>query len=143
MNLETLQSLLLQPGFVKSVTLAGVVMFVAGIAAVPLVIAALPSDYFAHRRPNLYHRLRSAGPLKALWLIVKNILGLLLAVMGLAMLVLPGQGLLTLALALVMLDVPGKHWLERHIVPNPRVHHGLNAIRRRFGKPPFELPPHR
>ena len=74
---------------------------------------------------------------------LKNALGVVLLLAGLAMLVLPGQGLLTLAVALLLLDFPGKRGVERRLLGSPRVLGPVNALRRRFGKPPMQPPePH-
>ena len=71
---------------------------------------------------------------------LKNGLGVVLAVAGVAMLVLPGQGLLTLAAAMLLLDFPGKRRVERRVLGSPRVLGPVNALRRRFNKPAM-LPP--
>ena len=73
-------------------------------------------------------------------LLVKNALGVVLVLMGLAMLVLPGQGVLTLLIGISLLDFPGKRGLERKIIRTPTVHRAMDAIRRRAGKPPLVLP---
>ena len=63
-----------------------------------------------------------------------------LVLMGLAMLVLPGQGVLTLLIGISLLDFPGKRKLEKKIVRAPTVHRAIDAIRRRAGQPPLLLP---
>ncbi len=63
--------------------------------------------------------------------------GGVLAVAGLAMLVLPGQGLLTLALAVLLLDLPGKQKLEARILRSPRLFKLINRLRQRCGRPPL------
>ena len=68
---------------------------------------------------------------------LKNALGVVLVLAGLAMLVLPGQGLLTLAVAMLLLDFPGKRGVERRLLGSPRVLGPVNALRRRFGKEPL------
>lgn len=72
--------------------------------------------------------------------VLKNLAGGLLAIAGIAMLVLPGQGLLTLILALVLLDLPGKQKLEARLLSSPRLLSMLNRFRQRFGQPQLELP---
>ncbi|NIV30742.1 MAG: hypothetical protein GWN58_14950, partial [Anaerolineae bacterium] len=66
-------------------------------------------------------------------LVLKNLLGLVLLVAGVAMLVLPGQGLLTIVIALTLLNFPGKYHLERWVVSRPPVYRAINWIRRRRG----------
>ncbi len=85
---------------------------------------ALPADDWRRRHPAARWTLR----------VLKNLAGGVLALLGLAMLVLPGQGLITLVLALLLLDLPGKRALERRLLNHPRVLKPLNALRRKFGR---------
>ncbi|MCM2375182.1 PGPGW domain-containing protein [Aporhodopirellula aestuarii] len=73
-------------------------------------------------------------------LALKNTLGVFLLVIGISMLVLPGQGLLTILIGLSLLDFPGKYRLERYLVTRPPVFKSLNWLRQRAGNPPFEMP---
>jgi hypothetical protein len=113
-------------------------ILVGSVLVVPRVLARLPTDYFH----NPYHRplehLRRRPALRWSLLLLKNCVGCVLVVAGLAMLVLPGQGLLTLFVALVLLDFPGKFALKRIVFGWQPVRRGLNALRRRWGQPPFE-----
>jgi hypothetical protein len=56
------------------------------------------------------------------------------------MLVVPGQGLLSIAVALIVLDFPGKFRLERWLATRPPVWRSLNWLRKRFDRPPLEIP---
>lgn len=115
-------------------------MFVATLVAVPFVIARIPSDYFSRPRRQRY-LLRGRYPLLGLLaLILKNLLGLMLLLAGIAMLVLPGQGLLTILISLTLLNFPGKYRLERWVVERPAVFRSINWIRRRWGVPELEFP---
>ena len=71
---------------------------------------------------------------------MKNLLGALLVVLGLVMLVTPGQGLLTLLAGLLLMNFPGKYRLECWVVLRPGVLRALNWLRGRGGQPPFERP---
>ena len=73
-------------------------------------------------------------------LALKNVFGVVLVFMGIALLFLPGQGVLTLLIGISLLDFPGKRKLERKIVRTPTVHKTMDAIRRRAGQPPLVLP---
>ncbi|MBT6854644.1 MAG: hypothetical protein HOA09_03555, partial [Nitrospina sp.] len=72
--------------------------------------------------------------------VVKNLLGVVLLLMGIAMLVLPGQGILTMLIGISLLDFPGKRTLEKKIVCHPSVHRAIDKIRQRAGQPPLVLP---
>ena len=114
---------------------------VATIIAVPWVIVRLPQDYFT-RPHRVVWRASSSQPLLGLLLaLLKNLLGLVLVLLGLIMLVTPGQGLLTLLIGLLLMNFPGKFQLEQWLVSRSGVMRGLNWLRRRQDKPPFDEPP--
>ena len=74
-------------------------------------------------------------------LIVKNVVGAVFLLAGLAMLFLPGQGILTMLIGISLLDFPGKRKLEAKIVGQHTVLQALNAMRAKFDKPPLTLAP--
>lgn len=114
-----------------------VVLVVASVVGLPWFIARLPTDYFSRvltqrqPRPSL-----SAKQLAAR--VLRNGVGVILAIAGLVMLVLPGQGIITLLVALTLVDFPGKRRAERWFVGRAQIRSGLDWVRRRAGKPPFE-----
>jgi hypothetical protein len=113
---------------------------VASILGVPWVVTRLPSDYFS-RPERVVWRASSDEPIIALIVTaLKNLLGLLLIILGLIMLVTPGQGILTLLIGLLLMNFPGKYHLERWLVLRPGVLRGLNWLRHRQGHAPFEAP---
>jgi hypothetical protein len=114
---------------------------VATLIGVPWVVVRLPQDYFS-RPQRVVWREVSAEPVLALIIgALKNLLGLLLIMFGLILLVTPGQGLLTLFIGLMLMNFPGKYRLERWLVSRAGILHGLNWLRRRGGRPPFDAPP--
>lgn len=116
------------------------VALIATAVGVPWVVARLPSDYFNRRRRAAWRR-SVRHPMFALAVgIGKNLLGSMLLLLGLVMLVTPGQGLLTVLIGLLLLNFPGKYRLERWLVRRPGVLRALNWLRRRRGQPPFEEP---
>ena len=113
--------------------------FVVTLIALPLAVVYLPEDYFVRDRrkgtaPSRRHPLAWFA-LAAM----KNVLGVLFVLAGLAMLVLPGQGLLTIAVGLTLMNFPGKYRLERRFVRQSVVRKALDRIRARAGKPPLRL----
>ena len=115
---------------------ASLVMFVGSLAAIPVLLARMRADYFV--RP---------GASDATWMgrhpvarmsmrVVKNLLGVVLLLAGLAMMVLPGQGVITVLVALSLLDFPGKRRLELRIISQQQVLQAVNWIRARAGQPP-------
>jgi hypothetical protein len=112
-------------------------MFVASVVAVPWMLVQIPHDYFA---PGNHHATPFADHhpvVRATLLAVRNVVGVLLLVAGIAMLVLPGQGVLTILAGLVLLHFPKKHELMRWVVSRRAVLASANWIRHRAGRPPL------
>jgi hypothetical protein len=109
---------------------ASVVMFVGTLVAVPIFFVRVPSDYFS--RPRSAHSL----PIR----IVRTVVGLALVVIGIAMLVLPGQGVLTILVGLSILDLPVKDRIILRLLRNPKVHRAIDDLRRKHGKEPLVVP---
>ena len=70
----------------------------------------------------------------------KNVAGVILVVLGIAMLILPGQGILTVLVGIGLLDFPGKRRLELWLVRLPGVLKAIHWLRRRRHRPPLEVP---
>ena len=112
----------------------------ATLAGVPWVVVRLPRDYFTRPRREVW-RLPSSRPVVGLALaIFKNLLGLVLVILGLIMLVTPGQGLATLLIGFLLMNFPGKFRVEQWLVSRSGVMKGLNWLRLRQDKPPFDEP---
>lgn len=121
-------------------TLTGVsiAMFVGSLIVLPMAIAHLPTDYFKERkRPTAWWH---SGRSWTYWLarIGKTALGVVFVLLGIAMLVLPGQGLLAILVGVMLIDFPGKFRFERWLVNRPGVRRALNWVRRKAHKPAFE-----
>ena len=127
----------------QKVTL-GVVFFVIAFAAssalVSFVLVRLPATFFhpSHDRDILvdrHHVIRWSG------ILIKNLIGLLLVIVGIIMSVpgVPGPGFLTILFGIALLDFPGKRRLEYKIVSRPKVYQAINALRRKFDRPPLVL----
>jgi len=117
-----------------------VVTFAASVGIISFILVKLPPDYFqesrvrsflADRRPAL----RWAG------LIGKNVLGIVLVLLGIVMSLpgIPGQGVLTILLGIMLLDLPGKRRLEQKILKQPKVLEKINRLRHKFSKPPLVI----
>lgn len=113
--------------------------FAGSLLFVPWALVRLPADYFRHDKRQAplwgsYHPV-----LRFLLRLLKNLLGLVLLLVGVAMLVLPGQGLLTILIGVLMLDFPGKYQGERWLVRRKPVRRAVTWLRTLRHKPPFEL----
>jgi len=79
--------------------------------------------------------------IRAAGIIGKNILGVLLVVVGILLSIpgVPGQGLLTILLGIMLLDFPGKRRLEQNLLRRPQILKTINRLRARFGKQALEI----
>ena len=113
-------------------------LFVVSLAVIPWLVTKIPADYFheEYRRLNLSDDRSLAIQLLVVF---KNLLGCVLIVLGLIMLVLPGQGILTIVIGLFLMNFPGKYKLERSLVSRPKVLSSLNWIRAKADKPPLVI----
>jgi hypothetical protein len=117
-----------------------IVVSVGGVLLMRRLLVAMPADYFVRPRPPAW-QLRH--PVVRWCLFVgKNLLGVLLLVIGAGMLVAPGPGVLTILAAIILLDIPGKRMLEQRFLALPAVLHTVNRIRQRASQPPLEMPEH-
>lgn len=112
-----------------------VLAFIGTLILVPILLIRLPTDYFAHGKrhpaPWAHHR-----PLiRGIFLVGKNIVGALFLMVGVTMLILPGQGLLTIVMAIVLLDLPIKYRLERWLISRRPILRSINWLRLRAGRP--------
>jgi hypothetical protein len=104
------------------------------------LIVHIPADYFSHKRRH--HARMVPQPLtilRFLFLALKNIVGCLLVVAGIAMLVLPGQGILTMILGISLMNFPGKFRLERWLISHGPTLRLANKLRRHYNRKPFVL----
>ena len=123
------------------ITLAWVsfVLVIVSIAIIPLIVIKIPEDYF-HERYRIKISKESSHPIIAQFLTgLKNIVGFIFIVLGILMLILPGQGILTILIGLFLMNFPGKYRIERKIVSTPKVLKSLNWIRIKAKKPPLVL----
>ncbi len=102
----------------------------------PVFVVRLPADYFVTEPKDVADRRRSFG-----WLLrfLKNMVGAIFVLAGIAMLVLPGQGLLTMLIGMLLTDFPGKRRIELRIVRRPAILAFMNRLRERKGVPPLRV----
>jgi archaellum biogenesis protein FlaJ (TadC family) len=114
--------------------------FIIGIASMPWLVARIPVNYFSHhnrhRTPQKAHH-----PIVGLVLTgLKNLLGIVLVVIGIIMLFTPGQGLLSILFGLMIMNYPGKYRLECWIIKRPMIFNTINTMREKKGQPPLLAP---
>ena len=121
------------------VSIGSGILLVLGAIAVPWIVSKLPKDAFSNlERPGWLDRRPAAVriPLR----LMKNVLALVLIILGVAMLVLPGQGILAILLGVMLGDFPGKLTLQQWLLARRKVMKSLNWLRRKFSKPPLDPP---
>ncbi len=110
-------------------------LLIISIAVIPWIVIKIPEDYF-HERYRVRISKQSGHPLIAQLLTgIKNLIGFIFVILGIMMLVLPGQGILTILMGLFFMNFPGKYRLEKKIVSTPNVLKSLNWIRSKANKP--------
>jgi hypothetical protein len=115
-----------------------IVAFVGTLLAIPAILIRLPKEYFHDDHPRTW--MEDHHPiLRHVGLAIKNVVGTIFLVAGFAMLFLPGQGLLPMVIGISLIAFPGKRKLEKRLVSQPTIFQAINALREKFGKPPFIL----
>ena len=132
---------LISPVALEFLFLLSIVGFVGSVIAIPWILIRLPQDYFCESHPRTW--LKDRHPvLRLIALALKNFVGWILLLGGIAMLVLPGQGLLTILIGVSLMDFPGKRAIERKLVSRPLVLQAINRVRERFDRPPLVIEEH-
>lgn len=130
-----------EPYTAEIAILAGlsILLFFVALFGLPLIIIALPANYFVRPRN---HRLDRYGHpvITAILLMAKNLLGVVFIIIGIVLLFMPGQGLLTIFAGIMLLNFPGKRRLEIAIICRPSIRRGIGWIRSRAEKSPLILP---
>ena len=117
------------------------VTFVGSLLLIPVLCVRMGEDYFMPHRDQ-QRTLEGRHPfIRWTGLILKNLIGILLILAGIAMLVLPGQGVLTIIIGIMLLNFPGKRKLELKLIRIPGILRAINYLRARAKHPPLQLPP--
>ena len=116
------------------------ITFTISLVIVSFILVKIPPDYFHKDHPRDLWSDRHPA-VRLLGVLAKNILGVMLVVLGILMSIpgVPGQGILTILLGIMLLDFPGKRSLEYRLVSRPQVLKTINKLRQRFGKPGLVL----
>jgi len=132
--IESNEILLLAAGIISAAAFIGTAL------AVPFLINLLPEDYFLKEKRRESFTSPASAFIFFILFVIKNLTGLLLLFVGIALLFMPGQGLLTIILSLVLLDFPGKWKLQKSIIRRKKIADALNWVRRRGGKRELIIP---
>ena len=119
------------------ISLAFALLYAAGIF---WAVIRMSPDYFARIEPAAASWRQRHPLLRLLLRMLKNLFGGCLVILGVAMLLLPGQGVLTLLIGISLLDFPGKRRLEISIIRRPKIRQWIDKIRKKAGRSPLVLP---
>ncbi|MCC5797477.1 MAG: hypothetical protein JJU48_09165 [Methylophaga sp.] len=131
--------ILTSPTVMWSLGIASVLGFVGSLILIPWLVVRIPVDYFSDKERHQVPWAEQHQLIRWILLVMKNLLGMVFLIMGLVMLVLPGQGLLTILIALFLLNFPGKYRLERKIFMMSSVRQAVDWLRNRAGKQPLRF----
>ena len=123
-----------------------IALFVLSTVVTSVIVAGflilIADDHFVAKRTGVRRKLQSPVT-RAFWLLGKNLLGVILIVVGvfLSLPGVPGQGLLTILVGVLLVDAPGKRRLELAIVRREKIRTTIDRLRARFGRPPLLVEP--
>lgn len=114
--------------------------FLVSLLLIPFLVSKAPAGYFLTHASIVEKRHKRHPAIALMIKILRNGFGSFLCFAGVIMLFLPGQGLLTILIGVSLLDVPGRHKIFHLLIHRPALQHGLNWIRRKTKRPPFQFP---
>ena len=105
----------------------------------PWLIVRMPEDFFS--KPQRYNWIdRKPAAIRVPIRILKNLLAIVLVIVGVVMFLTPASGLFPILLGVVLADVPGKQKLQRWILERKTIRKGMNWLRRKFHRKPVQMP---
>jgi len=113
--------------------------FLVTLIIIPWLILQIPEDYFHEDKRHSQLGSMQHPVIQAVILVSKNLLGVFFLLLGILLLVLPGQGLLTILLGIILIDFPGKYRLQRWFVRQESVLRSVNWLRKKGKRPPIQL----
>ena len=107
--------------------IASVIGFIGSLIVIPWILIQIPSDYFSHKKRQK-HQWGSYQPIiRLVFLLIKNILGVIFIISGIIMLFIPGQGIITIIIGIILTDFPCKYKIERWIINHTAILKYINS----------------
>jgi hypothetical protein len=132
---SAVKAFVLAPAVLVALTSVSLVCCVVSIVVATWAVRRLPADYLLHDAPGT-----EAPSCSRLSLVLRNLFGGVLLLLGVLMLILPGQGLLTIVAALAVMNFRSKRRVEQRLLARPHVLALVNRLRQRGGHPPLLAP---
>jgi hypothetical protein len=120
-------------------TICSILVSLAIGAAGLWLLVRLPEDHFLNSPEDSP---RGYPPVRFALIILKNILGAAIVILGaiMSLPLIPGPGIVMIILGLSLMNFPGKRKLELKLLKAPLALDAINWLRRRRGRAPFRLP---
>lgn len=118
-----------------------IITFLATLAIIPYFIVRIPEDYLIRKRRKDEKPFARKPRIRLIYLILKNLLGIILVIVGLLIFVIPGQGVITMVIGIMLMNFPGKRTFTTTIVRQPTIFKSINWTRAKALCPPLLLPP--
>lgn len=138
--MDLLERFNISPEVLGWVVAAAIALGIGSLIVLPLLVIAIPRDYFVGAEPPKAKWSKGHPWLYLVWRVVRNGIGVVMVLLGIVMLVGPGQGVLAIVVGLMLVDFPGKRRFEQRLICRPTIHRHLNWLRARAKKPPLSLP---
>ena len=120
-------------------TIASVIGLVASLVLIPWILIQIPSDYFSHKKRQKHEWHNDLPILRLIFLLMKNILGVIFIISGIIMLFIPGQGIITIIIGVILADFPYKYRIEQWIISHPAILRYINELRAQAKQSPIEV----
>ncbi|MCB1062154.1 MAG: hypothetical protein KDN20_04435 [Verrucomicrobiae bacterium] len=128
------------PALVGWLAAASVLTLILSAILVPVIVSRMRADYFMSDRDPERMFASQHPVIRWIGLILKNIFGIILFLVGIVMLATPGQGILTVFVGFMLIDFPGKRKLELFLIRFSVIHRAIDWIRKKAGRQPLQLP---
>ncbi len=128
------------PQVVTALFVFSLVTLIATVVGVPWFFCRIPPEHFLDENRRSIIATPAGSKWRPLLIVLKNVVGVALVLLGLLLLVLPGQGLLTIIVGLLLVNFPGKRRFEVWLVSRDPVFRGINLMRRRARREPLVRP---
>jgi len=120
-------------------TIASVIGLVASLVLIPWILIQIPSDYFSHKKRQKHQWHNDLPIFRLVFLLMKNILGVIFIISGIIMLFIPGQGIITIIIGVILADFPYKYKIEQWIISHPAILRYINELRAQAKQSPIEV----
>jgi hypothetical protein len=134
------ESIIKHSGLLTKLALISLLLSIIYAAGVFIAIVRMSPDYFVQKMLTEKTRQQRHPLLYPIFKLLKNCFGICLIILGLALLLLPGQGILTILIGITFLDFPGKRRLEIWFLRRSSIRNSINRIRKKARRSPLVLP---